>query len=51
MRNLTQIELVEINGGHDGVAYQAGQIVGAIIKVVGIVSGSRTVIGLFKKLF
>lgn len=51
MRNLTQIELVEINGGHDGVAYQAGQIVGAIIKGVGMLSGATTVYGLLKKLF
>lgn len=33
MKNLNSVELLEINGGHDGVGYKAGKFVGDVIEV------------------
>ena len=40
MENLTINELIEINGGHDGTAYEIGQAIGTVLKVVSL---ARTV--------
>lgn len=39
-QELTQVELIEINGGHDGESYQAGVAVGRFI------SKAATLVGL-----
>jgi hypothetical protein len=31
MKNLTNSELIEVNGGHDGPAYKAGKAVGEFL--------------------
>ncbi|MCK8524249.1 hypothetical protein M0D21_21905 [Aquimarina sp. D1M17] len=51
MKNLNAKELIEINGGHDGVAYEAGVVIGNIIEVAITVVGIGKVAKWAKKLF
>ena len=48
MRELEISELAEINGGHDGAAYQAGVVVGDIIEVAITVFGVGRILKFMK---
>lgn len=43
MRDLTGKELVEINGGHDGAAYQFGKFIGRMVVFISTLGGIKKI--------
>lgn len=50
MKNLTKNELITINGGHDGTAYQIGEAVGEVITVALMFSGGGKLLKWVKRI-